>query len=488
MADKNPKNALINYFTILTKFRNNYKKINKSESYLQSLINIKLDNPIKNINFYHYISEAWILSILFGLKQKFLKDLENEISENKKITEFLGKNFNDILFDIKDIEINEQFFIDTLEILLGTDKLDDQVVKITQMKLSQLFLRKMNIARKEILEQEYCSELNRKQFEDIIYLTLLNGINLTLNELDPREDDKNSKLLLNVFLELNKNKDRQIDLKTYISEVNRKRKNIEGSKDIAVLNPEITFYNFAQYELSDLINNLETFLLNNTNIDTLTVDKMRKKVGQYKQNVTSIVSYIEDSSELNLVVGYLYKISDIFFGGRVSATTVWTYNTLKKWITIVPEGLSLVNKIALPRYIGNTYRFITRDVVGNITAKAFMLSFNVANWGKDKITNFITNASDILSNVIKPVCDYADDNSFFEIIHKDDLIQIKLKYNVIARDTITNLINLLIRNFYNLYNNTYYLAIQGREYFMSKYKRFLCEGDNKQNIEMAKSQ
>lgn len=139
-------------------FRNFLKNLNLSEKipYYNTLTNITDSqyfgyfiiffnsitiygrSPIKSRNFYHYITEAWILTVFSHLK--------NAIKAEGKIPNFKPiRNFKDLFYFIKNLKINEQLFSKNLEIILGTYDLSDNIIKVSEFKLSQQFLKKLKL-------------------------------------------------------------------------------------------------------------------------------------------------------------------------------------------------------------------------------------------------------------------------------------------------------------------------------------------------------
>ncbi len=137
----NLKNKIPFYNTII-----NYRE-NLYFQYIQDFFNsptICGRSPIKSPNFYHYTTEAWLLTVFTQLKNSFKSD-GNSLN-NKP-----NRNFKDLFIYIKKLKLNEQLFLKNLEIILGTYDLKDNIIKVSEFKLSQHFLIKL----KYVLESKY---------------------------------------------------------------------------------------------------------------------------------------------------------------------------------------------------------------------------------------------------------------------------------------------------------------------------------------------
>jgi len=108
--NKNPNFYITKYFTLVLRFQE-IKECLKShnENYLDNLLfnlGMRAASFLKCPNFYHFCSEAWILT-LFETMLHQDNDLHLE-------------SFNKLLEKIKKIKIDENRFTDNSEILLGT--------------------------------------------------------------------------------------------------------------------------------------------------------------------------------------------------------------------------------------------------------------------------------------------------------------------------------------------------------------------------------
>jgi hypothetical protein len=105
------------------------------------------------------------------------------------------------------------------------------------------------------------------------------ALNLTLNELDTKEEDKNSLMLLNVFTEMkakyfekhdkleeNENLNKNLSLDEFKQEVFKNIKveeNVSPSKsDVEIMNPYEIFYYFSISNLGELIQDINIFIIN----------------------------------------------------------------------------------------------------------------------------------------------------------------------------------------------------------------------------------
>jgi hypothetical protein len=343
--------TLLSYSLLLKRIDKIKQKINQNKNclvnYFFNLFGYKFQNKIQNPNFYHYTSEAWILTILKQLKEELDNREEGEIRE---------KSFNELLKIIKNIELDESLFIENLEFLLGTSKTSDHVIKITQMKLSQLFLKKTSLSIKETLTPELREEVSdAASFQKILFLILEKAVNFTLNELDSKEEDKSSLLLLNVYTDLYM-KHREHGEENFLNEFVReikslKEANISNSSnneqshsdinlEVEVLNPCQTFYFFANSSFEELLQDIFIFSLNSGSA----LAKIKRYINAKYSQIKSTIRYpyqiinsisLKRGEKFGNIKTYLHNVYENYLKkNKENAIEIFenNYQKFKNWI------------------------------------------------------------------------------------------------------------------------------------------------------------
>jgi hypothetical protein len=352
---KIPTRTINKYFRLVNKFEKikTYLK-NSKEGFMNTFFNIfayRFETPLVRPNFYHYTAEAWLLTVFKRLQMDYQEEMM------KGIKDFLNYSFNDILEKIYEsytFENDEDLFIENLEVLLGTYKITDHILKITQMKLSQMFLKKIQLAKESTINKRIPEPLSKKNFEDIIFLIIQKALNLTLNELDSREEDKNSLLLLNVFTDMkakyfekhdkfesDKNLNKNFSLEEFKQELTKYRKVDESyntsKADVEIMNPYEIFYYFSISNLGELIQDINIFIINCSGI-------IGKTQFMIKNNLLKMKSYLEMSKNfamglsnnfrLNFFINYVKNIYQILYAKEQQVVQLGKnkFFKLKSWI------------------------------------------------------------------------------------------------------------------------------------------------------------
>ena len=363
-------NRLNKYFSLLNEFERVREDLkNQTRGYLDSmlkLIKYKFTNPVKDPNFFHYASEAWLLSVFKNLRTVLHEDL-NQGKDYFSIT------FNDLLEKIYQLKIDEECFIDYLDILLGTYKVNDHIIKITQIKMSGIFLKKIEQAKEMTIQKKINENIKRKEFEEIIFLILKKALNFTLNDLNSQEQDKNSLLYLNVYTEMRKVSSNELTMQLFLNEINKSSEKCESKSNISeveLLNPTSTFYNFANISLVDLLKDIKTFNVNSSNLIEKIKFLFSSNYSRAKHLVKYTYRYINLKSADNRVFALMNNILD----------------------------RSVSQSQALCNFTGNNFKEIKTWFAPKLN-KYFTTSKNVFNY----CTNFYTIISDQIVKVIQPV-------------------------------------------------------------------------------------
>lgn len=352
---KIPTRTINKYFSLVNKFEKlkTYIK-NSKEGFMNTFFNLfayRFETPLIRPNFYHYTAEAWLLTVFKRLQM----DYQEEMVKGKK--DFLNYSFNDILEKIYEsftFESDEDLFIENLEVLLGTYKITDHILKITQMKLSQMFLKKIQLAKESTINKRIEEPLSKINFEDILFMIVQKALNLTLNELDTKEEDKNSLMLLNVFTEMkakyfekhdrfeeNENLNKNLSLDEFKEEVFKNIKvedNVSPSKsDVEIMNPYEIFYYFSISNLGELIQDINIFIINCSGIIGKAQFLFKNnllKMKNYLQMSKAIAMGLSNNLRLNIFVNYVTNIYQVLYSKEQQVVQIGKnkISQLKSWI------------------------------------------------------------------------------------------------------------------------------------------------------------
>lgn len=205
-----------------------------------TLLGYKYTSTIINNNFFHFATEALLMSLAKALKKEFI-----EVSS--------------IPYEILTIEVNEDDFQGNLDILLGNADLVEHEIKFSYSKLAAVFLGNFLYVREKFSNQNNKLEVvPTSSFETI----LRQSVNNCINELSCDED----LYLIQVYEELKnskkKEKNDQIEFKEfaeyYKSKLHQDNQSKKNQK-FCVQNPCEVFYYYAQTSLNEFVNDLDSF-------------------------------------------------------------------------------------------------------------------------------------------------------------------------------------------------------------------------------------
>jgi hypothetical protein len=402
------------YFQLANDFENVKQDLrNHTNGYLDSLlgmIDYKFSNPVKDPNFYHYAAEAWILTIFKTLRAI----LQEDLNQGK---DYFAITFNDILEKIYKIKLDEDSFIENLETLLGTYKIKDPIIKITQIKMSQIFLKKIDSAKEITIQNKINENLTKSQFEEILLLILKKALNFTLNELNSVEEDKNSLLFLNVFTQIKKisEKDKTnntLTLESFQNELNKlseKSENQTKNLEVELLNPVSTFFNFSIISFRDLVKEIETFNVNSSNLLKKMKFLVKSNFSRAKYLLKNTYNYINLKSSDNRVFAIVNSIIDktVLKSQSLVRNTKKNYNDIKQWVQMSP---TVNNYATLTRNFYSCCSFYyskmndkvvrpVKDIIVIYYSKSVRIIVDTKEWTIDKIKNFYGLIKQTISDV-----------------------------------------------------------------------------------------
>jgi hypothetical protein len=247
-----------------------------------SLLGYKYTSSIQNNNFFHFATEAYIISVI------------KEIKENLKEEEILVKLLSE--------EVEEDDFLDNLEILIGNTNSSDDQVKISSDKLAQIFLNNI----------KYEKEENGNDYKDnslSIDIFFKRIVNYSLNSLNYSEDEKN----LDLFNTFDKYKTVEggLNIEKFVEEFKNKMYQDSKTKTLrqCVQNECEVYFYFAQVSFKDFINDINHFNQQSTSVIYIGIalfkaqlnsqtSKLKNLYDFTSKNVSSIKEDIVSKTEL----------------------------------------------------------------------------------------------------------------------------------------------------------------------------------------------
>ena len=251
----------------------NFLKTNKNyyTNYLFSYLGYKYQTNLDNPNFYHFVSQSWILNVF-----------PNQTDQTTS-----SKQYSDILRDLINKEFEDLAIIQSLELITGTFSISDQALKASEVRLTNVFLRNLRDVINEFKKIEISKELTKIEFDKNIMNLLLRAVNFTINESE-KIDSLKSLLLYDTFVELSSEKT-NITLTNFIKKASEKRQS--NNQDVSENGDSFTsactlFFNFAKTGLIDLLYDLDLFNQQSKSILCILSDIFSRR----KQNIQTILA------------------------------------------------------------------------------------------------------------------------------------------------------------------------------------------------------
>jgi hypothetical protein len=255
----------------------NFLKLNKNyyTNYLFSYLGYKYQTNLDNANFYHFVSQAWILNIFPDQTQQ----------------EGSSKQYSDILTELVDRNVEDLAIIQSLELITGTFSITDPAIKATEVRLTNIFLKNLRDVISDFRKQEISQNLTKVEFDKIIMDLLLRAVNFTVNESE-KIDSQNTLLLYDTFIELSADQ-ANLNITSFIKRVLEKRhiSSQQASEDEQfIISASTTFFNFARTSLVDLLYDLDLFNQQSQNLLFILSDIFSRRKQGFQTILTAIYS------------------------------------------------------------------------------------------------------------------------------------------------------------------------------------------------------
>ena len=118
-------------------------------NYLFCFLGYRYESKIKNINFFHFASQSWIVEVFKHITLTlFCECGKKRIKEEGR--GWGNHSFSEILNLILKFEADEKKFLKTLEMIAGTIYFNDVAIILTEVRLGRIFLSMINMVSKVV--------------------------------------------------------------------------------------------------------------------------------------------------------------------------------------------------------------------------------------------------------------------------------------------------------------------------------------------------
>ena len=463
-------------------------------NYFFNYFGYRYESIIESPNFFHFISQAWLVNAFEQIKQT--TNLDNE-------------NYTSIIEKLFEVDVNKKKLISSLELITETIYVSDPTIKITELTLGKNFLKHIKQVLKEKKNQFSKTILTKEEFGMIIMEILRKTVNLTINEIDSFDADNKNLIFYETYQEMI-SLNESPTLEEFTSKVEEKSngKNEANKLDITMTNACEAFYFFSQSSFSTLIVDLEMFNLQYTSFISKIRIILNKKGHSLKEfmfkiykDLEQIYSNVKDNIKFKKLFEF-YKISNEklkIFKDNSREMVVTKYNNYRDWV----YNSKIKNTFMYPGFIfekvnelsSNSRVFLYDKIYQpskNITFSASAYSYNliinnVENVKESSLTVYSSikeNTLKLLNSKLKIKEDYIDK---FIKIHVDEeknliIIEISKKLFAINSDKFTTFIsktleilkNLKLKeNIQQIYEKSKETSLHLKDKAIEKYKKFV---------------
>lgn len=226
-----------------------------------SLLGYKYNSIIPNNNFFHFATEAYIITIL--------KEAKEEILEAELYMNVLSN------------DIEEEEYFENIDILMGNSNNVHNEVKLSSDKLAKLFLSFINYQKDQVKRQ-----IDKEDLDTFFR----KAVNYTLNKLNNDEDEEKSLDLYDIYMKV---KQREHTLDTFIEEY--KNYMMEKSKTKAlrfcVQNPCEVFYYFCQVDYKELLKDIQYFNQQSSSVIYLGIALFKAQLNSQTNKLKNLYNY-----------------------------------------------------------------------------------------------------------------------------------------------------------------------------------------------------
>lgn len=443
-----------------------------------NVIGYKYTSTILNNNFFHFATEALLISLT--------KELNKEnYSEGVFPKEFLT------------MEIKQEEYLSNVEFLIGSnDNCDSQSeIMFCSRKLSEIFLNNFNEERKKNNSQESISYI---EFESI----LRQVVNKSINELSGNENQQ----LLKVYLECEKKygKNKEFSLSDFIKEhtslisaSSTKNEDKKEKQNFCLRNSCELFYYFAQTTIEEYLSDLICFNQQSSSIIYLIIGfiKFNYCISMEKLKMFYLYSekkYTKGKENVILKANQMIDFSKI------------QLNDLSKWVqkSYTTANDSFKDKFPTVHsnicFLNNTYISPFTLKLSNIVCNTYTISLKYCKQGhekyqklKDELVEYVSSKYDLTKETASKYISITK-----ERIGNNTIVKITIQKFNESKESLINVVSKgydLVSKFDLEFSFKY--AKQGKDFILQSYHKFLgcseeeneiCDEENEEKKELIK--
>lgn len=427
---------------------------------------LNLRMKLKKTNFFVLACEAWIIQVFQSLEKyvkinlKNIKENENkDVKDNKEnlLTDYPANfTFSSMIKKIANLKIPEESYLFNLSILTGsiyTRSSSTITTNLIENNIGKLYLHNINKTLKEFVSSQFNEddELDQRKFENFLMEILRKAVEKSLNSMDI-EDESSTYIgylhCLEKLREESKENMKNFNLKNYIKilETNHLNLTVQSQLVINEDNDELnsssdllnnirtiskdfsfkicaeTFFDFSNYKISNIIDDIKKFIkeYNSINLRLKTlfeqtmsclvdynkksvnflwaiyngiINKFRSKIDQEKESIEKLYVYYHKK----------FPVAFDYMENKKEAISK-TYINLKSWINSTYDFVKISSSFLIENFIFDKYKLMYSYLIHPI--------YSISN----SVTNNVTKL--IKFEIIKSAaCTITYRNSIMRFIH-----------------------------------------------------------------------
>lgn len=335
-----------------------------------SLLGYKYSSIIPNSNFFHFAAEAYIIT---------------SIKEGKE-----NVNMENIVKAILETDVDQNEYLENLEILIGTTDCSDNEVKFSTSKLAKIFASNVEYEKKKN------QGVSTKDFD--LDRFFRKAVNYTLNELNNDEGEEKSLELLNVYEEF-VCVEGGLTLEKFVEEYKNRmaKKSMTKNLKFCVQNPCEVFYFFCQTYVADLIKDLSSFNKQSTNVIYIGLAFVKAQVSHQSNKIKNYYNMSKKSyKKIRGDIGDKAEVIKKETYDRLEVVNSWlkkTYsgskNTLKEKFPSTYERLGELHE---------KYYVPIQKRMTVLSGDSYNFVLNTYNAGTERLSNLKNNIEEKISN------------------------------------------------------------------------------------------
>ena len=441
-----------------------------------TLLGYKYTSSIYNNNFFHFATEALLISLSKAIRL-------DEIT----------KDTREISIEILKSEINEEDFHSNLEILHGNLENKEADTKFNNSKLASIFLGNFNFSRNSFAQK---IKVGTKTFEvTALEQILRKAVNQTINELTGDEE----LFLSQTFEDLEKvNRDFTLEeyIEKYSSKVNKERTLKEGQ--LSLNNPCEVFYFYAKADFHSLISDITTFNQQSSSIISLVLGYIKSQYFIKSDRLKSLYQYSRNKyNSLSKNFNQSAIIARENSKKRLDELNVWVLNSYNTCNNTLKEKFPTIHSKVT--YIHGNYLSPMSALIYNKVSISFDKTYSFILFSYNKTQENYLKLRELIETSISETYKVTREKATKYVkISKDNLqgiYAVKISFDKLGLskeklNELLNRINTYIADF-NLEDaktQARELLVQGKSKILSSYYKFLgCNNEKKEDKVVSES-